>query len=68
MGAVDLAGSHGVPDQKQRQRAAAFADCGEDYFGDLEERLLAQRPALVEQHRELLERFAQQIDALGYTP
>lgn len=63
LGAVD--GS----DSAERQQAAdAYADCGTDYFGELERLLLAERPAYVEQHRQLLERFADQLVVLGYTP
>jgi hypothetical protein len=63
LGALD-----GSNDALKQQAAAAYADCGADYFGELEELLLAQRPAYVAQHRELLERFADQLVALGYTP
>jgi hypothetical protein len=68
LGAVDHAGARGAKDQEQQQRAVAFADCGETYFGTLESLLLAQRPTLVAQHRQLLEDFAHQLADLGYTP
>jgi len=55
-------------DDRREQAAVAYADCGADYFGELEALLLAQRPAYVEQHRALLERFAAQLAGLGYTP
>ena len=54
--------------QALRQRAAAYADCGASYFGRLEQLLLDARPAMVDEHRELLEDFARQITALGYRP
>jgi hypothetical protein len=63
LGAMDGASS------AERQRdAAAYADCGADYFGEVERLLLAQRPAYVSLHRQLLEQFAVQLVALGYTP
>ena len=64
----DRADSRNATDQERRQTAVAFADCGADYFGTLEALLLDRRPAYVEQHRVLLEDFAQQIEAMGYTP
>jgi hypothetical protein len=68
LGAVDGAGTRGASDQeRQTEQAAAYADCGANYFGRLEELLLLERPAYVEQHRELLEEFAEQIAALGYS-
>jgi hypothetical protein len=63
LGAVD-----GSEDAARQQEAVAYADCGADYFGRLEELLLAQRPAYVAQHRALIEQFAVQLAGLGYTP
>jgi hypothetical protein len=69
LSAVDGAGTRGAVDQDlQMERAAAYADCGAGYFGRFEELLLEARPAFVEEHRELLERFARQITTLGYVP
>jgi len=64
----DAADDRDATDQEQRQTAAAFADCGADYFGRLEGLLRDERPAYVEQHRDLLEDFAHQIAAMGYAP
>lgn len=64
----DSADDRDATGQQQRQTAAAFADCGADYFGTLEALLLDLRPAYVAQRRELLEDFAQQIEAMGYAP
>ena len=58
----------GVDDAERQQAAEAYADCGADYFGEFERLLLAQRPSYVDQHRALLEEFAAQLVALGYTP
>ena len=63
VGAVD-----GSTEVVKQRAAEAYADCGADYFGELEELLLAQRPAYVAQHRALLERFAAQLAGLGYRP
>jgi hypothetical protein len=63
VGALD-----GVDDAARERAAAAYAECGADYFGRLEQLLLAQRPAYVEEHRALLEGFAAQLATLGYTP
>jgi hypothetical protein len=63
LGAVD-----GADGADRDQAAAAYADCGADYFGQLERLLLAKRPAYVAQHRSLLEQFAAQMVTLGYTP
>lgn len=63
LGAVD-----GSDVAERQQLAIAYAECGADYFGRLEQLLLDERPAMVEQHRELLEGFARQITALGYVP
>jgi hypothetical protein len=63
VGAMDGASS------AERQRdAVAYADCGADYFGEMEQLLLAQRPAYVSLHRQLLEQFAAQLVGLGYRP
>jgi hypothetical protein len=66
--AVDEDGSRGNVDDPPMERAAAFADCGAGYFGRFEDLLLESRPAFVEEHRQLLERFARQITSLGYVP
>lgn len=66
--AVNLAGSDWATDEDQKRFAVAYADCGGEYFGKLRELLLAKRPAMVERHRELLERFAAEIVARGYVP
>ena len=63
LGAVD-----GSSDAAKQEAAIAYADCGADYFGELERLLLAQRPVYVAEHRALLERFAAQLTGLGYSP
>ena len=67
--ATSFVGATDGVDRAERQQAAeAYADCGADYFGKIEQLLLAQRPAYVAQHRELLEQFAAQLAGLGYAP
>lgn len=63
-----LGAADGIDNARRERAAAAYADCGADYFGELEALLLAQRPAYVAEHRALLERFAAQLAALGYAP
>jgi hypothetical protein len=63
-----LGGMDDTSDAQKQEGAGAYADCGADYFGELEELLLARRPAYVDQHRRLLEQFAAQLAGLGYTP
>jgi len=63
-----LGGMDEGTEEDRRQGATAYADCGADYFGELERLLLAKRPAFVDEHRELLEDFARQLTALGYRP
>ncbi|MFT4216736.1 MAG: hypothetical protein QM619_06065 [Micropruina sp.] len=48
--------------------AAAYADCGKDYFAKYGELLLAKRPAQVERNRELLNEFAAGLVKAGYVP
>jgi hypothetical protein len=52
----------------RRRFSAAFATCAKDYFAAMRAQLLAARPALVERNRELLERYAAELAALGYVP
>lgn len=68
LSAADGAGGGATDQDLQRERAAAYADCGAGYFGTFEQLLRQERPAFVEEHRELLERFARQITRLGYRP
>lgn len=68
LSAADGAGRGATDQDLQRERAAAYADCGAGYFGTFEQLLRQERPAFVEEHRELLERFARQITRLGYRP
>jgi hypothetical protein len=42
--------------------------CGTAYFARTQALLEAQRPAMIERHRELLERFARELVAIGYVP
>ncbi|WP_377321255.1 hypothetical protein ACFJIY_19160 [Pimelobacter simplex] len=48
--------------------SVAFADCGEDYYAALRTLLEKKRPALIERHREVLEKFAAELVELGYVP
>ncbi|WP_418063852.1 hypothetical protein [Pimelobacter simplex] len=48
--------------------SVAFADCGEDYYAALRRLLEKKRPALIERHREVLEKFATELVELGYVP
>lgn len=65
---VNLVMSDAPDDDAQMPLAAAYADCGEPYFTRLHELLLAERPDLVERHREVITAFASQIAAAGYVP
>lgn len=48
--------------------AAAYADCGKEYFAQLAEILLKQRPQQIERNREVLTEFATGIVKAGYVP
>jgi hypothetical protein len=52
----------------RRRFSTVFATCAKDYFAALRAQLLAARPDLVERNRELLERYAGELAALGYVP
>jgi hypothetical protein len=54
--------------EARRRFSVAFATCAKDYFAAMAAELLAARPALVERNRELLERYAAELAALGYVP
>lgn len=45
-----------------------YARCGKAYFGRTQELLEAERPAMIERHRELLEQAARELVAMGYVP
>ena len=47
--------------------AVAYADCTAGYFGQLETRLLAERPTFVETNEQVLAQFASELSAMGYT-
>ncbi len=51
-----------------REQAVLYVECGTDYFGRLQELLEAERPAMIERNREVLERFASELVAVGYVP
>ncbi|GAA3647258.1 hypothetical protein GCM10022237_03480 [Nocardioides ginsengisoli] len=45
-----------------------YVRCGRRYFARTQALLEARRPAMIERHRELLERFARELVAIGYVP
>ena len=53
---------------RERLIPRLYARCGKAYFGRTQELLEAERPAMIERHRELLEQFAREIVAIGYVP
>jgi DNA-directed RNA polymerase specialized sigma24 family protein len=63
LSAVDGAESDNMP-----RLASIYADCGREYFAMVQTLMLAERPLLVEKHREVLETFAHEVVALGYGP
>ncbi|MFT3862232.1 hypothetical protein [Micropruina sp.] len=52
----------------EQKYAAAYADCGKEYFAKLGELLLKQRPEQIERNREVLTEFAVGIVKAGYVP
>lgn len=48
--------------------ARLFVKCGRAYFDRTQKLLEAKRPAMIERNRELLERAASQLVAMGYVP
>lgn len=66
--AVNSASAGGASSTEMRAYATAYADCGAPYFERLGTLLSAERPAMVEHHREVLERYAAEIAEAGYAP
>jgi len=54
--------------QDQRKFSLVYARCTRGYFAELAAQLRPMKRRLVERNRELLERFAAQLAALGYVP
>lgn len=66
---VNLEMSQDGTDRADHMRyAIAYADCGKAYFDAMATELERVRPALVEQNREVLQRYAAEIAAAGYVP
>lgn len=53
---------------RDRRIPRLYARCGRAYFGRTQELLEAERPAMIERHRELLEQAARELVAMGYVP
>ena len=53
---------------RERRLPRLYVTCGTPYFARTQALLEAQRPAMVERNRELLERFARELVAIGYVP
>ena len=54
--------------QDQRKFSLVYARCTRGYFAALAAQLRPMKRRLIERNRELLERFAAQLAALGYVP
>ncbi len=54
--------------ERQHRIPRLYARCGKAYFGRTQQLLEAERPAMVERHRELLEQAARELVAIGYVP
>lgn len=67
---TDLAYAHGTITTRERQGRIPklYARCGAAYFGRTQVLLEAERPAMIERHRELLEQAARELVAMGYVP
>lgn len=65
-----LSGSQSVAETSELERkfSAAFARCTANYFDALSAQLAPVKARLVERNRELLERYAAELAALGYVP
>jgi hypothetical protein len=68
LSAVNVANVEGATENEMMDLAAAYADCGAPYFTKLHDLLLEERPAMVERHRELIDRFTSEIVDAGYVP
>lgn len=53
---------------RERLIPRLYARCGQEYFGRTQELLEGERPAMIERHRELLEKAARELVAIGYVP
>jgi hypothetical protein len=58
----------GAETTEMKTLSGIYADCGDAYFKRLRELLLPKRPAEFERNRELLQRYASELMALGYLP
>jgi hypothetical protein len=63
-----LSAVDGARGDDMRRLATIYADCGKEYFAQVQELMLAERPEWAEKHRDVLERFAGELVALGYAP
>jgi hypothetical protein len=57
-----------VSSSSERKFSAAFAHCTRSYFAALGAQLKPAKQRLVERNKELLERYAAELAALGYVP
>ena len=66
----DLAWVRGKLTKRENERLIPrlYVKCGTAYFARTQALLEAQRPAMIERNRELLERFARELVAIGYVP
>lgn len=65
----------GTEEQRRSKIAAldqaaviAFADCGRDFYGDLEAQLSEARESFLDQHGEAVQDLARELDEYGYVP
>jgi hypothetical protein len=63
-----LSAVDGAGDDATQRLATIYADCGKAYFAMIQKLMLEQRPEWIEEHRELLEKFAGELIAMGYVP
>jgi hypothetical protein len=56
------------PEADSRSLSSAYATCTREYFDILSTQLRPQQEQLVERNRELLERYAGELAAIGYVP
>lgn len=62
------AGNKVTARDREHRLPSLYARCGRDYFGRTQELLEAERPTMIERHRELLEQAARELVAMGYVP
>ncbi|MCW2839166.1 MAG: hypothetical protein JWR55_649 [Aeromicrobium sp.] len=68
LSAVNIANVKGATENEMMDLAAAYADCGAPYFAKLHDLLLDERPAMIERHREVIDRYTAEIVDAGYVP